>query len=61
MGQIKETLIETRQTVQEIMETYQDAPLVVLQTKISMWNLDRMMSIVNFSEKVCDCLKQKLR
>jgi hypothetical protein len=61
MGQIKETIIETRNTVQDIMNTYHDAPWVVLQSKISLWNLDRMLTIVNFSEKVCNHLKQKHR
>lgn len=61
MSKLKDTLLETKQLAQDIAETYSDDPFMVAQMRVSTWNLDRFIDIVDFGTKIVNRIRTKSR
>lgn len=61
MSRLKDTLLETKELAQEIAETYSDDPFMVAQMRVSTWNLDRFIDIVDFGTRIINKVRTKSR
>lgn len=61
MSKLKDTLLETKQLAQEIADTYSDDPFMVAQMRVSTWNLDRFIDIVDFGTRIVNKIRTKSR
>ena len=61
MGQIKDTLTETRDWAQEMKKSTRQYPLLHMQFAGQVWNLDQMIKISNAIERAYNRLRGKQR